>query len=302
MFYIDYTAAERLCICLAEELRNCLGAELPDSRFIAIPRGGLIVLGILAYILELSANQIVSTTVDPVTSPTVVVDDCSLSGARFARFLQDLPAETERVVFVHLASHPALRRAIQEQEARVIHCLAATNLHEKSDVTQSMRPWGKRFIETFPTKRYWLGRVQAVYFAWSEPDRNIWNQHTQQFERWHIAIPRHCLDARTALGVPLTSREPGNISVPDYLSWRIKADGIQLLRRDDGRVFGLPGSAGDMWRALAAYGDIEQAANYLNKLYDVAPEQLLIDLHTFTEQLISQGLLEDHASGGQPRT
>lgn len=73
--YVGYKQAEEDCERLAELLVERFGREeLQSFRFTAIPRGGLIVLGMLAYVLGLRQSQL-----EPPHSPErplVVVDDC----------------------------------------------------------------------------------------------------------------------------------------------------------------------------------------------------------------------------------
>ena len=66
MLFITYEAAERDCAQLARMIRDQLGAELPSSRFVAIPRGGLIVLGMLSYWLGLSSDQVGEAQAHPI--------------------------------------------------------------------------------------------------------------------------------------------------------------------------------------------------------------------------------------------
>ena len=211
MRIISYQAAEHYCDRLARRLQAHLGPELRDSRFVAIPRGGYIVLGMLSYILSLGRTQIESWgSAD--TDLVVLVDDCSLSGARFAAALERLDAQ--RVVFAHLFSHPKLRQAILDSEPRVEACLAAEDLTERADFAPAdAETFTTQWRERLPGRRYWLGVVEPIAFAWSEPDRVLWNERTQRLEdNWHRVSPRSCLDARVALGIPLLETPSGPLA------------------------------------------------------------------------------------------
>ena len=128
--YVDYAEAERACERLAASLSGEFGTDdLRRFAYQAIPRGGLIVLGILSYVLDLPATCF-NSDADP-GRPLVIVDDCALSGARFGRELKS--AGSRAVVFAHLYSHPELRSAILRAEPGVEFCVAARNLEDRLD-------------------------------------------------------------------------------------------------------------------------------------------------------------------------
>ncbi|NOZ06932.1 MAG: hypothetical protein GXP41_11390 [Chloroflexi bacterium] len=246
---ISYDLAEQHTLHLARKLQAHLGSDLPDSRFVAIPRGGLIVLGMLSYALGLGREQIESY--DHATGDlVVVVDDCSLSGRRFGEVLAYVKAP--RVVFAHLLSHPALRRAILESEPRVEACLAAADLREREGSTPAnAEAHEATWRERLPGRRYWLGIVEPVAFAWSEPDKVLWNERTQQLEdHWHNASPRQCLDTRVSLNVPLQDNTFGPLDVPAHVHWKVDNGETVLWHAAEDQVYGLEGVAGAMWRAL----------------------------------------------------
>jgi hypothetical protein len=287
MRYISYQTAEIHCEQLAQKIRLQLGPDLERTLFVPIPRGGLIVLGMLSYLLDLRREQIVSQ-VDFPSQPVVVVDDCALSGARFAAHLENLHAQ--KVIFAHLLSHPELRRAICAQEPRVIACLAAADLADPAEPPSrySVPPEKHHLL---PGKRYWLGPVEHLLFAWSEPDMVIWNERAQRIETWHAASPSLCLEARGLLGIPLAIPHNRKLDIPQKVFWRTRDDTIFLWRQTSDQVFGLQDISSAMWRALIAYGEIEAAADYLVTQYQVEPDILLHDLRAFARQLLDKGLL-----------
>src|ERR671910_1255702 len=83
--YVGYAQAQEDCERLAARLVERFGRdELRGFRFVAIPRGGFIVLGMLAYILGLERSQLEAAPYsEHAGAPLVVVDDCALSGVRF---------------------------------------------------------------------------------------------------------------------------------------------------------------------------------------------------------------------------
>ena len=123
---LTYRQAEAAAKRLAARLVSRFGqGELSRFRYTAIPGGGLIVLGMLAYVLDVERRALLGQEGE---LPLVIVDDCSLSGNRFGQFLQRVDAG--QVIFAHLYSHPELRAAIERQEPRVLACLSAHDLRD----------------------------------------------------------------------------------------------------------------------------------------------------------------------------
>lgn len=115
---VSYSQVEAASKQLAAQLVDAFGQEaLGRFQFQPIPRGGLIVLGMLAYVLNLSRHQL--SWGAETDSPLVVVDDCSYSGARLQQCLESIPIGRP-VVFAHLFSHPALRSAILQQDRKSV--------------------------------------------------------------------------------------------------------------------------------------------------------------------------------------
>ncbi|MGD2113454.1 MAG: PqqD family peptide modification chaperone [Acidobacteriota bacterium] len=300
---IDYPGAERLALRLSSALRDQLGPELSTLPFVPIPRGGLFVLGMLSYALDLSPSQI--RTLDaPATGPSagsgvVLVDDCALSGARLAGALDRIGAGEGRVVVAHLLSHPDLRRAVEAAEPRVARCLAADDLSslegafpEDFDVI-----WRGRL----PGRRYRVVPVEPVAFPWSEPEAVWWNARDGLLERgWHRVSPRSCLRFRAELRLPEPRDAPGPLDLAGGVLWKLDGDRV-LLRAADrtGRLIGLGGVALDMWKSLIAYGDRERAAEHLSGVYDVARADLERDLDALLQDLLGRGFLVRPAGGGR---
>ena len=190
LLYVDYIMAEQLCQDLAEQLVGKFGRhELSSFRFTAIPRGGLVVLGMLAYILGLERIQI--ELPDAKDLPLVVVDDCAYTGARFGHFIRR--RDGRPVVLATLFSHPDLRAAIQKQESQVIACVNAKDLHDfgRAQGGESYAVWQAGWQTRLPSVvRYWVGITEHVCFAWGEPDQLLWNHATEQvLYGWNIIPP-----------------------------------------------------------------------------------------------------------------
>ncbi len=289
---ISYRQAEILCARLAEKLRRHLGAELPASRFLASPRGGFIVLGMLSYCLDLEKSQLeeISSEGD---GPVVVVDDCAISGARSGVMLERLG--TKRVVFAHLFSHPHLRQNLVDREPNVEACLAAADLRAVRDFGPGEQA---EWVARLPGRRYWLGIAEQLAFAWSEPRVVMWNARTSRLEDdWHWSSPRICLATRGVLDPPFPEGDTlGDYALPTGVLWKRDGEAIVLWNPHTDRVHGLEGLASAMWRSLMSGGDLEASVNRLGARYEVAESQLRQDLQNFVEELVSLGLLADSLS------
>lgn len=182
--YVGYPQAERDCATLAARLREQLGPDLTRAKVAAIPRGGYVVLGLLAALLHLDREQTMPPY--PEDRPLIVVDDCALSGVRFSELLRG--CGSSRIVFAPLYSHPELRMAIQAREARVEAVVSAADI------------LGER-IEAGPGEGYWYGSTEALAFPWNEPDRSVWNPAAERWEMaWRIVPPELCLKNRPRPG------------------------------------------------------------------------------------------------------
>jgi hypothetical protein len=286
--YVDYGLAQQACDELASRLLDLLGpGEVDRACFAAVPRGGLIVLGILASILGLQREQI-NTTPTP-DGLLVVVDDCALSGARFASFLRTNPAR--RILFAPLFSHPALRSAIEAAEPRVVGCVSARDLISTEPAPASSPPPNG-------TERFWTGRLEPIAFPWNEPDRLLWNKAEERYElAWRIVPPELCLKNRPAPGttpIPVQIQPEGKGPLrPAERSLFAEIDGsVVLFDLETGQGFSLAGIGSDLWRSIVRLGDLEAVISELGRAYD-APEAILRDdAARFTDDLLARGLLK----------
>ena len=296
--YVDYTQAERDCERLAARILDVYPPEeLISWRFIPIPRGGMIVLGILSYFLDLDPEQLEPGK----DGPVVVVDDIALTGARFSRTIATFDAP--RVVFAHLYSHPDLRAAIGSAEPRVERCLSAHDLEDHSEETHPdpgrRREWRQWWLDRLGPGRYWFGQPELVAFPWSEPHSPVWNADREEIELgWHLVPPHRCLGNRAYLGVPPRPDTNRRWIVPDDVAIGVFDGAVYAAQRPTGDVYGFQGVAGDMFRALAVYGDPRVVVDHLLALYDVEGTALADDVDDFVDELVGQGLLieVDHPS------
>ena len=194
--YVGYREAERAAEQLAHRLVERFGeGPLRSFRWAALPRGGLLVLGMLAARLGLPPQRLgASPPGEGQGEPLVVVDDCALSGARFAAFLAGLSAP--RVVFAHLYSPAALREAVVTREPRVLACLAARDLDADgaADVAEEWSEARRRWAQRLDGDRYGPGAFERIAFPWNEPDRLLWNPEAAGVELgWKLVPPELCL-------------------------------------------------------------------------------------------------------------
>lgn len=293
--YVDYRRAEADCGILAARILDLYPRrELRRFAVRGVPRGGLIVLGMLSYHLGLDAEQLANE--DDAGRPLLLVDDCALSGIRFRGVLGE--SEGSPVVFAHLYSHPAVRAAILEAEERVEACVAAIDLADHAreiygDDYERWRTSGRDHLGG----PYWVGLPDLVCFAWSEPDRPIWNPVSRVLEEgWRLLPPHRCLEARAELGPPPIPVEDPTWRVANGVVGAAQDGRIWLYSLDTDQVYSLEGVGADMWRVLACWGSVEAGAAYLAGRYEAKPETLRRDLDGFAATLAGHRLLE--AVGG----
>ncbi len=310
--HIDYAEVEAAAQRLADDLVSRYGREaLSSFQFTGIPRGGVIVLGILSYLLDLRSDQIVVSSSQPPHCETlVVVDDCSLSGFRFQEFLKQTPAD--RVIFCSLCAVAELGRLIERRESRVDACFNAIDLLDLgvSRFGDSYPRWRDEQRALMGDSGYWVGIPQPISFAWSEPQTLYWNSERGQFEAgWNLVPPHLCLKRRVQakkLQARMSRRgEQGAISFNDSSQGRLQAGNRVLWARAGAAVsmarmpenseavacFRLDGAAADMWESLMRHGCIDRVIDALVGDYEVDAQVFRHDLESFVESLMGNGLL-----------
>lgn len=275
--FLDYQQAEKAAEKLAGQFKTTFSAnELAKFAFLPIPRGGYIVLGMLAYALNLKPNQLL-TYPEQVDKPLIIVDDCSLTGFRFHQYLKK--TNSPQVVFAHLLSAKSLRQRILEQEDSVSHCIAAQDLAERPLLKNS---------EALGSPHYWAGNTDLVAFSWSEPSLLTSLLSTNKSnEKWHLVSPQQCLNNRIELEVPANYSTIPNLYIPESLLYYWH-DGVLILAdSNSGEVYKLQGEAAAMWRALAVLGHQIPATNWLKAEYDLDT----VSVEAFLKTAVSAGLL-----------
>ncbi len=294
----SYAQIETECERLAQALIAALGREeIARRRFVAIPRGGLIVLGILSYVLDLAPEQL--HPCPGAGAPLVVVDDCALSGCRFGHFLERLT--NPDIVFAHLHSHPDLRRAIANREPRVTACVAASDLRDCAPewLGAGYRAWKERWRERACAEgRYWIGMPAHICYPWSEPDIGAWNPETQTLQlHWRVAPPAQCLKNRLAAAqhadrIQVQQEAKGPLRPADDVLFGQLDEQVLIANLATSECFALDGVAADIWWALVEFGAPEEIVRALLRRYEADAGQIRRDVERFLDDLASRGFLE----------
>jgi hypothetical protein len=292
--YVTYADAMLACEQLAEQLQNTFGSQsLQEFQFYGVPRGGLIVLGMLSYMLGLRAEQLNPAELSPV--PLVVVDDCALSGSRFYRVLQQYPHQS--LILATLYSHRELRGAIAAREPNVLQCLSAQDLYDHGPETlgADYKTWQTQNQVRLAGHRYWLGLPDYICFPWNEPDHLLWNPATAALEQsWHILPPTVCLKNRPVRGVSLPiqvqPRVKGWLQPTEHIVFGELNGQVLIGHLLTGETFGLSGKAAAFWQVILRVEGVEAAIDRLSAQY--AGSNLRSDLTTLIDQLIAQQILQ----------
>lgn len=297
--YVDHRRAEQAVEKLAAALVERFGIDaVRRFRYTAVPRGGLIVLGMLAAALDVPAGRIDAPATKE-AEPLVAVDDCSLSGARLAAFLAGCTAPS--VLFAHLYSHPALRAAVEAREPRVLACIAAHDLRDQGP-ERLAGTWDEareRWQQRLGASRYWLGDCERIAFPWNEPDRLVWNPATEDVELgWKLLPPERCLKQRSTrwsavpprIQIQPRGRGLWRPAAAVLFTWGRGATVVHRL--DTGELLRLEGTAHAMWWALLREGAPDPAVRSLRSRYHVEEKTLRSDFGSFFETLRARGLVE----------
>lgn len=297
--YVPYSQAEAACEELAGRLVQRFGREyLRSLSFVAIPRGGLFVLGMLSYLLGLDHERLEAPERAAAGRPIVVVDDCAYTGHRFGRYLERL--RWRQSIFAHLYSHPDLRAAIEREEQSVVALVAARDLHDyaPADHGDKYEEWRERARAVGPRPSYWIGRTERVCFAWSEPDYNFWNPVTGRLESgWSLAGPDLCLKnregaGRTAISLEVQPPARGDLRPPPGVLFGEFEGTLIVGNLDTGESIALDPVAAEMWRALVECESRAEALARLAAGFDADSAKLEADLSAFAADLMARGMLQ----------
>ena len=295
--FIGFARVEVAIRELAEMVVRELGADgVREAAFIAIPRGGHVVLGLLAVALGLEAGQL-SASADP-RRLVVLVDDCALSGVRLRQHLAQLTAE--RVLVATLASPRPLRTAVARAERRVRGFVSAIDL-EVLDSSAGARVRGDR-AGSGREQGYWRGHVAPFALPWIEPDGGVAIAGGACYDSaWPLCPPSRCsrnrpgpysprIEAIGAAGGPLTPS-------PAALFAACGGD-VAIASTDTGEMFALTGTAAEVWRSVIATGSPLRAVRSIARRAGVPRGRVRTDVDGLLAQLQARTLLVGEAAGG----
>ena len=288
--YVGYADLEEDCRLLASRLNERFDRDqLSKYYFTCIPRGGLIVLGVLSYLLGLERWQLEPPPASDAT--LVVVDDCALTGKRFAQFLQE--HQNNEIIFAPLYSSPELRSAITAQEPRVSACIGVHDLKSSEFLVQEDHGAFQEIFRSPDKSDYWTGLTEYLCFAWNEPNFVFFNQVTQKVEGYWTLFPHEICLKNGPPRIPVTVR-------PDIRTeFRVSAD-VMTLQDDDAVTidnlvthdrYMVQGIAAEMWNILIECGTKEALLPKLLNEYDIDQVTLERDISDFIENLLSRGIL-----------
>lgn len=307
--YVSWKQAEADVAELARKLVDEFGSQwVREMRYAGIPRGGLIVMGMLAYALDLDPSRMSN---DPDGGrPLVLVDDCALSGLRSMEFVRAQSNDVDRVVLAHLYSHPDLRGAIRDEEPRVLAAVAARDLSDLAPGLEGdqLSDWRSRWQQRARGQGYWVGRPEHVVFPWAEPDLGFWDEATGETRAgWRLVPPEGCLKNRGEPGSDLLRLhiqpvDGGGLQLaPGTFHGEVEGQ-VLVAEIESGEVIALGGVAADLWHAFQTPDSPETALDRLATRYGTPRETLRSDAEAFFGELHKRGFIIRAPGLGPPRT
>lgn len=293
--YLDHEAVVAAVEILAVRLRAVFGDEVRRFDFVGVPRGGLIVLGLLAYALDLDAERLEALR-DP-NRPLVIVDDCALTGNRFCRFIEEDPGS--QWVFAHLCSPPELRTAMIDQVLRLSHAIAAIDLRDlaPSEYGENYAEWHTQVAQRIGDRCCWIGQPENVVFPWNEPDHNFLNTVTGESDwGWRLAPSERCLKRGSTSfpgGIPdqVSTGNQTGYRVANRLLFGCLEEQVFLFDRSTGDTLRLDEVGARVWDGLLAGWSAERIADGIVSRFDVDMERALTDVRSLTRDFLDRGVL-----------
>ncbi len=292
--YVNFPQAVEDCRVLGARFREHLGDDkIQRCSFNALPRGGLIVLGILSYIMGISPGQLQYPGSPDV--PLVVVDDCAISGERFSAFMES--CGQKEVIFAPLYSHPELRAG--RLGLPVTACISARDLGDYSDeVNGGTESYRKTWSGRFDNERLWIGLPEYLCFSWNEPDRPFWNPVTEKTEcGWTLLPPRRCLKnmpPRIPVYVQPVSRGP--LAPSKEVIFAVIGEEVVIGHTVSRESYVLDGVSAAIWNAVVKFGNRGQVITALADEYDADKQVLQAEVTDFIDLLLQKRILEETSS------
>lgn len=294
---LAWADVETACQRLAERIRGSLGSDaLQRACLVGVPRGGVIVAGLLAYALDIPRERVGRTEG---AETVILVDDCSISGVRLHEVLAEFDA-SQRLVIATLLSHPELRAAVVSAEPQVAGFMSGGDLLEHTEriLGPESEAWRRRWKERVPT-RYHTALLDLPVFPWGEPQVRLFNPVTQQTEpSWWLAPPSSCLHHRVSpsgLQIQEVDADPARTRLAAEVV-PVAFDGATVLvDTGRGRTLRLTGTAAALWDAWIGAGSLERAAAAVSQRYEIEPERAVSDLKELLRGLAERELLAQPA-------
>lgn len=295
--FVSYQRAQQDVIVLSAHLRGQLSAEdLAHARFVAVPRGGHVVLGLLALALDLRPEQLAHDHGAPLT---VLVDDAALTGYQLQRAVA--ACGSPRIVVALLHAPAALRETVEQTESRVEACLSARTVPDIGDelLGSDYPAWRQRWREETGDDRYWIGRLAPLVFAWKEPDRSFLNSASGRREAaWRLFPPSLVFGAPLDPPSPslrLVLQPPAHGPLQPHPEVFTAPDGEGTLVADprSGEVVRLDRVASATWDAIVTSGSLDGAVAHIVEKFDADVTRVREDVVTFVRNGINEGLLTD---------
>lgn len=308
--YIDYNEAERLTEILAHQLVERYGRkELLKFEYRPIPRGGVIVMGMLSYALGLPAGDVLSRESGS-KRPVVFVDDCVLSGMRFKQQLKDL--DNCKVILASLFAPEDLCGSSTAKKPS-FDCVSAVRLKDLGPELYGAfyDSWRKQWADRLGDSVLWAGQPEYLCFAWNEPESSFLNSVTGEVEMgFRLAPPERCLHHRyinlsfSANGnvqskkVQIHDDGPGPIdAAPGVVAARLDGNRVAVAdfskdqSKNSSGCYLLENSAADMWEQIIINGTIQKASKKLSLLYDTDYSTIASDMAVLIDSLVELGLI-----------
>lgn len=254
---VSYGAAAEAARRLVERLVDRIGADrLRHGRLRAVPRGGFVVLGMVAAFL--------GTRNEDQAGSLIVLDDCAISGARFRRYLAGQGKENE-IVFAPLYSTRELRHAIEAAEPAVL-CVSGEDLTDNAPdrLGSGYAAWQQRWEDRIRGTAYWVGQPEHLIFPWNEPDTSYWNSARGREEKgWTLAPPSRVMgaDSPTRASVFVIPDRAGALTRHPETLWARLGERVVIANLEVGDVLTLDGSAAELWDALTTEPTVDAAAD-----------------------------------------
>jgi hypothetical protein len=288
---VPYPDAERGCFVLAERIGSRLGPdELGRARIVAIPRGGLIVAGMLSYALGLSPTQVGKRATNQ--GVTILVDDCGISGRRLREWLARHAGRPLLVALLH--AHEEFCRRVEQSSSSVIACLAAGSLRDHAPSRPGYEAWRRRWAERSPDD-LWTGDPDHVVYPWNEPDVVVWNDMKGTADAgWRVVPPAWCIKNRAAFDpadVQLCEPVAGPLMPAREAIWAGVGGETVVARLGAPAAVVLRGTASAFWQAIVVRGSAAGAAEDVAGRYGASIETVRADLIDFVARLSERGLL-----------